>query len=486
MNLSRNINPQKWAAIFLIFAVLSCSDFLEIKPQQSLELNSALTSLGDFQLAVNGMYDRMTSADYYGRYFVLLPDIMSDDVKQNATANRAKEMAQFSTLPSQFQVVDIWNTIYSNINRANMIIATDITVKASDQAAYNHLKGQAYALRALGHFDLVRMYAQTHSFTANASHPGVPIKTTPSLSTNDFANAVTRSTVEEVYTQVITDLLKAETLSLSKPTSGTTTATLYKEFVQGLLSRVYLYKRDWTNAAAYATKVIDARYPTGANVHTLVNNAGYRAMFTANFSTESLLELAQLADDNRGADVLGRMYIAEGFGDYLPAKDIYDLIATNDVRKVADFKADAGLSGIYAAHRVDKYNLTTNLNNTKVMRLSEVYLIRAEALANLGTNNTQAQSDLNTIRRRAIPTAPLVTATGTALINEILLERRKELCFEGHRLWDLTRNAIGVVRVNCTAPADKCNLSYPNDLFILPIPSDEINRSGIAQNPGYF
>jgi starch-binding outer membrane protein, SusD/RagB family len=485
MNSLRNINPRKWVALLFVFALLSCSDFLEIDPQQSLKSNSALLTLSDVRLAVNGMYDLMTASEYYGRYFPLLPDVMSDDAKQNATANRAKEMAQFSALPSHFILVDMWNWIYSNINRANMIISTDLTVKPADQATYNYYKGQAYAIRALGHFDLVRMFAQTYSFTADASHAGIPIKISPSLSTNDFSNAVTRSTVAEVYTQVINDLLQAETLLLSKPTAATTTAALYKEFAQGLLSRVYLYKGDYANAAAYATKVIDARYPNGASTHTLVNNAGYRGMFTANFSTESLLELAQLADDTRGSETLGRMYIAEGYGDYLPSLDLYNLIAANDARR-ANFKLDPGLAGIYAANRVDKYNLTTNLNNTKVMRLSEVYLNRAEALAKLGTNNTQAQSDLNAIRRRAIPTAPLVTATGQALIDEILLERRKELCFEGHRLWDLTRNGKGVVRVNCTAPADKCNLTYPNNLFILPIPDDEINRSGIAQNPGYF
>ena len=118
-----------------------------------------------------------------------------------------------------------------------------------------------------------------------------------------------------------------------------------------------------------------------------------------------------------------------------------------------------------------------------MIRLSEVYLNRAEAHARSG-NDAGAQADLNLIRQRALATAPDVTLTGSDLLDEILIERRRELCYEGHRLFDITRHKQGVVRVDNTG--DTANYSYPGNYFIFPIPQPEMDLNpNITQNPGY-
>ena len=147
------------------------------------------------------------------------------------------------------------------------------------------------------------------------------------------------------------------------------------------------------------------------------------------------------------------------------------------------FVVDPNLVGIYASMRVDKYPSTTRTDNVPVIRLSEVYLNRAEANARSG-QDAAAQADLNLIRQRGLATAPDVTATGQDLLDEILRERRIELGYEGHRIFDITRHRLDVVRVDCTS--DVCFYPYPGPFFILPIPQDEMDvNPNITQNPGY-
>lgn len=144
---------------------------------------------------------------------------------------------------------------------------------------------------------------------------------------------------------------------------------------------------------------------------------------------------------------------------------------------------DDFLAGDFAPYRMEKYPNLNGFNNVKVMRLTEVYLIRAEARAESG-NEAGAQQDLDMVRQRALSTAPNNSDTGQALKDAIFLERRLELCFEGQRLWDLMRKNLDIVRNNCTSAT--CLIPYGSDSVILPIPQVETDvNPNIAQNPGY-
>jgi len=464
-------NSYKYLVALLAFITIGCSeDFLELSPNQSVADFDALTTLDDFKSSITAAYSGMSDADYYGRYFLLVPDVMSDDVKQHPSANRAKDYAEYIAIVGDGIAEEMWQEMWEEVNALNAIINAEVDLPTAVQGEADHIVGEAYAMRGQVYFDMVRIFAQHYTFTPGASHLGVPIV----LEFDQFSEP-SRNTVAEVYAQVISDMNQALTLITDDTRTGST-STLSRNAVRALLSRVYLYMEDWANAAAMADAVINS------GSYTLVSNANYMSAWTADYSSESIFEIAMTENDNRGSDALGGMYIVTGYGDYLPADDVVSLYAADDAR-LGWFVDDPILSGDYAPFRVGKYPSITGENNTKVIRLSEVHLIRAEANAQLG-NTASAQADVDLIRQRAQPSATAVTATGQALIDEVLLERRKELAFEGQRLWDLMRYKQDIVRTNCTAPI--CTISYPNDRVILPIPEAELDANpNIEPNPGY-
>lgn len=458
-------------ALLVTLGLGACGeDFLELSPSEALPLGSAIRTVDDLGTAVNGMYDQFQNSDYYGRYFILVPDVMSDDVKQNASANRAKEYAEYAAFPSHFITQEMWEEIYEAINRANTVINAQIDVPAAVQDDYDQLVGEALAARALAHFDLVRLYGQHFGFTPDNSHPGVPI-----VLEFDQEGEPARNTVGEVYNQIVQDFEAA--IDLLNDNRGT--GSISKAAAQGLLARVMLYMGNWSRAESLATEVIE-----NSGV-TLTPTEGYVDAWMSGTSPDVLFEIVMTEVDNNGSDALGRMYITEGYGDYLPSQDVVSLIPDGDVRGEL-FKDDAAnLGGIYGDIRVNKWPSIQGADNTPVIRLSEVYLIRAEARYHLD-DEEGAQADVTAIRQRGLPSAPAVTATGEDLFKEIMQEKRIELMFEGHRLWDLMRWNLDVVRTDCTAPAEVCRVTYPDDRFILPIPQDEINANpNVTQNEGY-
>lgn len=456
----------------LLFFTASCSeDFLDLQPEQAVSANEALLTIGDFRAAITGAYDGLSGNDYYGRFFVLVSDIMSDDVKQNAAANRAADWAAYAGSPTDNNnlATNIWQQGYAVINRVNRIINAEADFPAAVEEEYENIVGQAYAIRALVHHDMVKIYSQHYTFTEDASHMGIPIVTE-----FDPSAQPARNTVNEVYNQIIEDF----NTSLGLISNNNSSYYLTEDAVHALLSRVYLYKEDWANAASAATEVINS------DRFSLLSHENYADIISPEGSAEMIFQINFNQTDNWGAISLGAMYQKDGYGDYLPTKDLLNLIPENDARQ-AMFSLDEDLAGDYASHRVAKYSNPLGNDNIPVIRLAEVYLNRAEANYHLG-NIEAAQEDLNSIRQRGLPTAENVTATGTDLLEAILLERRIELSFEGHRLFDLTRNKKGVFREDCTAPEEACSNPYPNNRFVLAIGQIEIDvNPNLVQNPGY-
>jgi hypothetical protein len=449
----------------------ACTE-LALDPTASVSNETYFETVTDFEAAVVGAYDILSSAGYYGRSIHLMSDIMGEDIKQNSSANRYQEFADFEgqVVTGHDYETDLWENAYIAINRANMIInnGADFEPPPALAADFNQLLGEAHALRGLVHFDLAKMYAQHYTFTADASHPGVPI-----VLEMDITALPSRNTVAQVYAQAISDL----NMGINMMTDTRAGAYMMsKEAAQAILSRIYLYMEDWANAESMATAVINS------GKYSLLGGAALVDIFVSGNTTEAIFEIPMSSDDTRGSDHLGGMYRDTGYGDYLPARDLLDLIDAADVRW-GWFDVDDALAGDYASHRVDKWPTDTNWDNIPVIRLAEVYLNRAEARARMG-QNTQAQADLNLIRQRSLPAAPDVTATGADLLAEIALERRIELGYEGHRIHDLMRNKQGFTRNDCTG--DVCSMTYPCQFCILPIPQPETDTNpNIAQNAGY-
>ena len=461
----------KIVLLIMIGFVLSCSEsFLELTPQQSVSDVDALTNLEDLSSSITGVYDEISGDYYYGRYMLLIPDVMADDVKQNAQANRVVDYAEHVQSVTDGSASSLWTGMYRAVNASNNIINSNIDVVADSEDEKDHIIGEAYALRALVFFDMVRFFAHHYTYTADASHPGIPL-----VLDFDPLSKPARNTVKEVYDQVITDMTTAISMMKSESRSGNSN-TLSSTSVKALLSRVYLYKEDWANAEAMATEVIGSGY-------SLVTNANYFSLWTTDNSSESIFEISMTESDNRGGNSIAGLYIKEGYGDYLPSSDVVSLYSAGDAR-LSTFKEDDLLVGEFAPYRVDKYPDVNGFDNTKVIRLAEMYLIRAEARAEIGTNVLGAQQDLDQVKQRALPTAAVTTAIGQTLKDAIFLERRLELAFEGQRLWDLMRKKMDIVRTDCTS--NTCLIPYASDTVILPIPQNETDVNDIIeQNLGY-
>ena len=460
----------------------SCGeDFLDLNNPLAVTTEVFLSTVDDFEAAMVGGYDHMQLTDWYGRYMLLIPDIMGRDAKQNASANRGAAWAQFQGAPTttQNENREFWAEIYEGIGNMNLLINSDFEPSEASQDRFNQVIGEAYAYRALAHFDLVRLFAQPYNFTAGGSHLGVPVVT-------EFDTEVLpeRNTVAEVYAQIVSDFQQAISLI---PAGLGTKNRFTREGAQALLSRVYLYMEEYDNAAALATQVIES------GIYTLVDSAGYANQFLEGGSSEAIFEIEFAQNDNPGSEHIGGMYKVIGYGDYLPSQDLLDILDPADVRSTM-FALDETLDGsIYASadglgRRVNKFPSVGPLNgsdNVPVIRLSEVHLIRAEALAKTG-NDGGAQADLNALRQARWADAPDVTSTGDALVMDVLDERRRELSFEGHGIFDINRNKLDLNRVDCTAPDDACFRSYPDDRFILAIPLQELDvNPNIVQNPSY-
>ncbi len=452
--------------ILISFLAGSCSEeFLEVDPEQDVSMSEALSTESDFETAIIGCYDGLQDNDSYGKYFVAVVDVMSDDVKGGLITNRMYDWHSYAGSSADYtNLADaIWAQYYKVIDRANRIL------EAGSDLDLDNVYGQAYAFRALAHFDLVRIYGQHYTYTSDASHLGVPIVTKV-----DVTQEPARNTVAEVYAQVISDFESA----LELIDDDANSFYFSENVVKALLSRVYLYKEDWENAEAMASEVIES------GDYSLVSGDSYASIFSGDHSSETIFEIDMTELDNLGSGCLAANYVVGGYNEFLPTTDIMDIYEDDDVRKENNFLYDSTLGGgDYGDYRADKFKDALGYENTPVIRLAELYLIRAEA-AYHQDDYTTAQDDVTTIRQRGLSTAAAVTATGEDLLDEILLERRRELCYEGHRLWDLTRNKLGVYRADCTCSAD--SIDYPNNGFILAIGEDEMEvNDNMVQNDGY-
>lgn len=459
---------------FCITALLSlsgCSNsFLDEKNPQAVDFDQ-IKDLDALTTASVGVYSKFTESNYYGRSFILIPDLLGDNTFISIkNGGRYISEDRFAITNGDGYVTGAWSLMYQVIVNANLALQSAQNIDFGDeQTEGNQIMGELYACRALAYFDLLRFFAQPYNFTEDASHNGVPLVTEPSES----IISPPRASVAEVYAQIIADLKQAEQLMSPTRKDG----HFNKVAAQALLSKVYLYMEDWGNAEAYASKVIND------GPYALISNSDYEDSWGQDFNTESIFEVVNLPNDNQGVNSLGYLYHQGAYGEVLATKDLYDSYTASDVRRTLITRGSR-LDGEKDAYFVWKYprGASSYDDNIKVLRLAEVYLIRAEARAEAG-NNVGAQDDLNLIVHRAEPDADGVSATGEALVDRIILERRKELAFEGNRLFDINRKKMDLTHIQSMETNE---YTYPNNRFIMPIPYNERNANpNIEQNPGW-
>ncbi len=467
----RIFNNKMLLVIVLLATMASCKkEFIELSPSTSLTPTQALGTEADLLVALRGAYSGLRGVDFFGRSMPIWGDIMADNAYQSAlNTNRYTFFNDYSdtkgATAADANVVGLWTSAYSVILRANNIINT--TLASSPNV--DQYKGEAYAIRALCYFSLVRHFAKPYADDPAAL--GVPIITTYNP---DLKPA--RSKVSEVYALMIDDLNKAYTLM----TKYTNSSQFSKYAAKGLQAKVYLNMNDKTNAKTAALDVINNG---GFTVVTAATHASYWAnsAVTTN-KIETLFEVSSDAVSNLAFDALSYLYSQAGnYGDLLCADDLYASYSAADVRKALYATGTrAGLPSVF----VNKYPVISgDLSDTKVLRLSEIYLIAAEA--SLPTNEADALTYVNYITSRRGANA--IASTGTALFEDIITERRKELAFEGDRFHDLQRLKRTITR-STNYPATSRTIPYTVYRRLFPIPQAEVDANPqikVQQNSGY-
>ncbi len=487
----------KLLSILLLGALFSCSnDMLDLSPSNGVPSDQAVNNYNDAVVALNGMYDALqgssTYPNYYAARMIYYGDVKADDMQATSATGRTGP-----TYMMNFTINDapgIWQVPYRVIRRTNFLLQQLEEGKAADgkPADINDIKGQALAIRALAHFDLVRIYGEPYA-KSQGKALGIPLILEP-VPYNYVAG---RNTVEEVYNQVIADLTAA--ISLLKP--GKSTGYFNQWAAKALLARVYLYKNDNENAYKTALDVINN------SGYTLWKSSDYATVWSTQGSSEVLFEIVNFDTNDWGdRESIGYLYSELGYNDGVMTKNFVDLVQTqyaNDVRQSVMIRsslsdADAakkpwGLNKVYT-NKYPGRNGDIRTNNIPTLRLSETYLIAAEAAAKLGDSSNAAKY-LNAIVQRGNPSAVAI-APAAATVDRILQENRIEFVGEGHRFFDLMRNNKQVVRYKTEADrgwhlllsteSRDFNISYFRTL--LPIPVDEVNANPIIkkqQNPEY-
>ena len=447
---------------FLLLTSCNQDDFLDKDPYDRVLTENLITDLSSFNAAAKGVYDIFQDTYYYNSYYLVIADLMSDNVKNN-NFSVFSAIDLYQTQSDDRYVKNTWDKIANVIAQSSIVIRQAENFNfGADQEEAKKLIGQLYVARSLAYFDMQRMFAQPYNFTADASHLGIPLVDESQIGI-ELINSP-RSTTKEVFTKIVSDIEKGILLI------GDDTSSVYylnKNSAKALLARVHLYMENWEAANTLATEVINAGY-------TLVSNANYVASWTADSSSESIFTIVNTTTDNSATNSISYYY---GRPRYLATNDLNNTLNSNDVRKQ-----------LIQNNKVLKYPAyTTRDNNIPVIRLSEMYLIKAEALAEMNMD-IDAKTAINTILLRANPLATPYAETGDALKNSIQEERRKELMFEGHRIFDLTRKKKSFTKYS-TSSETPIVVSYPNNRTILPIPQTEIdandNISEGQQNEGY-
>lgn len=465
-----------WALVVVLVTCVSCKkSFLDLTSPTGVSPEEALKSEADVLLAVRGMYAGLRTGmsigtssyapDAFGRTIPLLGDVMADNAYQSSfNSGRYNAYNSYSFAVSDGNAVGFWGSMYQVILRANNILNTTLP----QTVAMDQYKGEAYAVRALCYFALVRYFARP--YTDDPTKWGVPI-----VLTYDPNNKPLRSRTSEVYTLILSDLNEASKLM----TTYTNSSQFSKYAAKALLAKVYLTMGNMANAKTAALDVI-----TNGGFKP-VEAADYTGYWTnASFRTdklETILEVSSDAVGNLGFDALGHIYSQGGYGDFLVSDSLYKLFEATDVRKALYPQGTRqGVAGVFVA----KYpSISNDRSDTKILRLSEMYLIAAEA--SVGIDEVEARNYVNYITSRRNATA--ISSSGTTLFEDIITERRKELAFEGDRYPDLQRLKRDIKRGN-NYPSAARSIAYSNSRRLLPIPQMETDANPdikAQQNDGY-
>lgn len=459
----------------LLVGVTACESTLEIEPTDAVREEAAIVDAPSARAALNGVYDAVQSANYYAEVMLTWGDLLADNAGHPGTFTSYREANRNRLTTTNTQVQATWEDIYEVINRANIVIAkvpglpglAEIPgVAGLSPEEKDQIIGEAHFLRALAYHDLVKYWS------------GVPIRTTAIESIEEASN-ITRATVAQVYTQVKADLNQAE--ALLSTISETRSASIGA--VRALRARVLLYEaspgltgsntQNWTAVLDAANAVLGMNYALANDYRDLFNSSG------ANTS-EDIFRLRFISDDPFWA---GYYYLTKPLGGRFevgPTASIDAAYEAGDARYDWSLKIDES-----ETQYISKFPTPQGLEHPHVIRLAEVILIQAEALARLN-RLPEAVNAYNRLRVRA-DLAPHVLGVDVldqaSVLAAIDQERRVELAFEGDRWPDLVRKGTVVTVMGIASRSHQALLPIPQSE--IDVTRDESGTARLIQNTGY-
>ena len=446
----------------------ACNGVLDVPPTSSVASEAAIADAAGARAALQGAYAGLQANGLYGHGIVDWPEVLSDNMRHTGTFDTYADADNHLLRSDNIEVETIWDAAYDEINRANQIIDKVPNVADLSAAEKDEILGEAYFLRALTYHDLVRVWGNTGQL-------GVPLRLAP-VATAAEANTIARSTGAETYTQILADLAQAKQL-ITAGRSQTRQASLGA--VSAIEARVRLYQGDYAGAEAAAAAVEAMGYSLAPNFSDLFDPTGSN-------TTEDVFRVTFTPTQ---AQAVSFYYLPKALGgrwEEAPTTNIDAATGTTGI--IAEFDPASGgnianyhptdARGVWSISRsgtrtyAAKFRNPTGDEDLHVIRLGEVILIRAEALAQLG-RVPEAIAEYNRLRVRAGVAADATTLTQAQALAAIARERRLELAFEGDRWPDMVRTGTGLA-------------SLPPAQRLLPIPQSELDvAKNLTQNPGY-
>lgn len=448
-------------AFILLTILSSCKKALEINPVDTIEQKNALLTSKDVEGALVGAYADLGNRNFFGGRPFLMADFLANTnaIEWFGTFEELTQAINKSLLKTNVFVDNVWASGYTAINDANNVIAA---IDKVDAAKKNRVEGEAKFIRGAAYFELVRLFGKAYNDGSPTTNPGVPIVLTPTNLISE-ANYVSRASVTAVYNQAITDLTDAEA---KLPATNGFFAT--KSAAAAMLARIYLQMGNYSAAGAAANRVITAGNYRLTNsfldAFPKMPESGKPAKPGEN-TTEDVfaMQVTTLTGFNGFNEFYGSSTFG-GRGDAVISKNWIDETYSADDDRINAFYDDDDL---FTAKYGNQYG------NVPVIRLAEMYLIRAESNIRLAPaapiGGVTPLQDLATVRSRVGLT------TTTATLADILNERKLEFAFEGFSLHDAKRTQTNIG-----------NIPWNSTSLVFPIPQREIDANkNLIQNPGY-
>lgn len=484
----------KYIAAFAFAVALASCDILDKELSDSWDSGSAIQTVDDLKYAINGVYETQTgNVSQFGNYtgdFGLFADLKGSDYKCVGGNNRATEISRYLATSTGNLPDAIYQLFYKSIARTNKVMEQAQAAGLTGDEV-NACLGELYALRALFHFDLARVYAQLPTVAKSMDDMGIVLAT----KTFDYTFVPERATLKQTYETILADL--DEAIKLMEPIESThdknsTTGHMNYWAALALRARVNLYLDDVNvNGTTEHNKLAlaDAKKIIEEGPYSLYKYADYTSVWAKEFTDESIFEFQTTSQYNPQRNSLGYYTDPSGYAEAAMSDSFVEDFVKNPAY-TKDIRVSSGMimEESYGPKQENKAFYTQKypgrdgqiyVNNAKVFRLSEIYLIAAEAA--LKTNDeTAAAKYIDDLRKERIADY-VAGSTASVTIEDILTERRLELNGEGHMAWDMWRNGKSI-----NNPV-KGEVKPGDNMAVFPIPQANINAShgALKQNPGF-